>query len=132
MYTLIQEHRQSKWVLLQFLFLGSAFLITEKFVEYLVDEKQLFPESFILESSIFLTIWLSLDTIFCAISRDKSCLKSLFNKTIAKFSLISLALSLLIAEIFFKFHSFLLEYSSMLVLWFLLDFLISKLTNKKA
>lgn len=130
MYTLLRERRQSKDLLLQVLFLGLAFFITEKFVDYLVEEKRLFPESFTLESAIFLTMWLGLDLVVCSILKYRSCLKSLLSQGIAKISLPSLAVSWVIAEMFFKFHSFVIECLSMLGLWFLLDLTASKLARK--
>lgn len=130
MYTLLQERRRLKDLLLQFLLLGLAFFITEKFVDYLVEEKQLFPESFTLESAIFLTNWFVLDLVVCSILRYQSCLQSLFSQGIAKISLPSLAVAWVVAEVFFKFHSFALELLSMLGLWFLLDFAANRLIRK--
>lgn len=130
MYTLLRERRQLKDLLLQVLFVGLAFFITERFVDYLVEEKRLFPESFTLESAIFLTSWFGLDLIVCSILKYRSCLQSLFSQGIAKISLPSLAVSWVVAEVFFKFHSFLLECLSMLGLWVLLDFIANKLVRK--
>ena len=130
MYTLVQERRQLKDLLLQILFMGLAFLITEKFVDYLVEEKQLFSESFTLESIIFLTTWFSLDLVICSILKHRSCLQSLFSVGIAKISLPSLAVSWVVAEILFKFYSFGLELLSMLGLWFVLDFAVNKVVRK--
>jgi hypothetical protein len=41
----------------------------------------------------------------------------------------SLLVALLIAELFYKFHSFLLEAASFLATWFILDVLVTKLLS---
>lgn len=130
MYTLLRDRHQLKDLLLQVLFLGLAFFITEKFVDYLVEEKQFFPESFTLESAIFLASWFALDLIVSSVLKYRSCLQSLFSLEIAKISLPSLTISWVVAEIFFKFHSFTLELLSMLGLWFVLDFAANKVVRK--
>ena len=131
MYTLIQERQHlKKELFLQVLFLTMAFLLTEKFVDYLVEEKRIFPESFTLESIIFMGSWFGLDLIVCSIFRLRSILQSLARKRIAQVALPSLGLSWIIAEVYFKFYNFGLEFVSMLGLWFVLDFVSNKLIGK--
>lgn len=42
----------------------------------------------------------------------------------------TLALALIIAELFFKFHSFTLECGAFLATWFVLDFLIQRILRR--
>ncbi len=130
MYSLIQERNQPKYLVLQILLLGISGLITEKFVEILVEEKHLLPEGFALESIIFLTIWFGLDWCACSILKFRSFLQSFAHRTVPKQSLITLAIAWLIAALFFKFYSFLLEFSAMIVLWVMFDFLAGKIQRK--
>jgi hypothetical protein len=130
MYSLLRERNQFKDLALQSLLLGISSFITEKFVEILVEEKEIFPESFVLESIIFLTIWFSLDLFVCTILKAKSFLQSFTNQGVARRCLTTLAISWIVAAVFFKFYSFVLELSMMLGLWILLDFLSSKVGRK--
>jgi hypothetical protein len=130
MYTLLQERNRIKDLTQQVFLLGIAGLTTEKLVEILIKEKNIFPESFALESIIFLTIWLGLDLFLCSIFKSRSFLKSFTNRVVAGRCLTTLAIAWGFAAIFFKFYSFVLEFSAMLGLWFLLDFLGSK-ANKR-
>jgi hypothetical protein len=130
MYSLLQERNQIKALSLQALLIGISSFSTEGFVEFLVKEKRIFPESFVLESIIFLTVWFGLDLFISSILRSKSLLQSFTNQTVAKHCLTTLAVAWIIAAVFFKFYSFILEFSAMLVLWFLLDFLSRKVSRK--
>ncbi len=130
MYTLLQERNRIKDLGQQILLLGIAGFTTEKFVEILIKEKSIFPESFALESIVFLTIWFSLDLFLCSILKSRSFLKSFTNRVVAGRCLMTLAIAWGFAAIFFKFHSFVLEFSAMLGLWFFLDFLGSKANRR--
>ncbi len=130
MYSLLQERNQFKYLVLQVLLLGISGFVTEKFVEILVEEKHLFPESFALESIIFLTIWFGLDWAACSILGFKSFLQSFMDRRIAKRGLTTLAIAWLIAALLFRFYSFVVEFSAMLTLWLILDFLGSKVSRK--
>ena len=130
MYTLLQERNRVKDLAQQGVLLVIAGFTTEIFVEILIKEKNIFPESFALESLVFLTIWVALDLLLCSILRSKSFLKSFTDLVVARRGLTTLAIAWGIAAIFFKFHSFLLEFSSMLALWFLLDFLVSQVDRR--
>ena len=130
MYSLLRERNQFKELALQALMVGISGFTTEKFVESLVEEKNLFPESFALESIIFLTIWFGLDLFICSILKSKSFLQSFANQGVAKHCLITLSITWVIAALFFRFYSFILESSAMLGLWFLLDFLSNKVKWK--
>jgi hypothetical protein len=130
MYSLLRERNQFKNLALQSLLIGTAGFTTEKIVEVLVEEKQIFPESFALESIIFLTIWFGLDLFASSILRSRSFLQSFTNQVVARHCLTSLAVSWIVAAVFFKFYSFVLELSMMLGLWLLLDFLSSKVGRK--
>jgi hypothetical protein len=130
MYSLLRERNQFKNLALQSLLIGTAGFTTEKIVEVLVEEKQIFPESFALESIIFLAIWFGLDLFVCSILRSRSFLQSFTNQVVVRQCLASLAISWLIAAVFFRFYSFVLELSMMLGLWLLLDFVSSKIAGK--
>lgn len=130
MYTLLQERNRIKDFAQQVFLLGIAGFTTEKFVEILVKEKSIFPESFALESIVFLTIWVGLDFFLCSILKSRSFLKSFTNQVVAGRCLTTLAIAWGFAAILFKFHSFVLEFSAMLGLWFLLDFLVSKMNRR--
>lgn len=130
MYSLLRERNQFKDLALQSLLLGFSGFITEKFVEILVEEKGILPESFALESIIFLTIWFGLDLFACSILRSRSLLQSFTNQVVARHCLTTLAISWIVAAVFFKFYSFVVELSMMLGLWLLLDFLSSKVGRK--
>ena len=130
MYSLLKERRQLQDLSLQALLIGISGFATEMFVETLVDSYHLFPESFALESLIFLTAWFSLDLLACSALRSHSFLQSLMNLKMAKRCLTTLAIAWITAIIFFKFHSFVLEFAAMLALWSLLDFGLGKLSRK--
>ncbi len=122
MYTLMIERRQPLAFILQLFLLGLSFPITEKCVEYLVDERQLLPESFLIESALFLGIWLCLDAVSSIVLKMKSCFNYLLNNPLKRNSFVTLLLAWGFASLFFQFHSFILECCAMLVLWFALDF----------
>ena len=130
MYTLLQERNRVKDLAQQGFLLVIAGFTTEIFVEILVKEKNIFPESFALESLVFLVIWLGLDLLLCSILKSRSFLKSFSDRVIARRGLTTLAIAWGFAAIFFKFHSFILEFSAMLGLWFLLDFLASRVSRR--
>lgn len=130
MYTLLQERNRFKDLSQQIFLLGIAGFTTEKFVEILIEEKSIFPENFALESIVFLTIWFGLDLLFCSILKSRSFLKSFTNRVVARRCLMTLAIAWGFAAIFFKFYGFILEFSAMLGLWFLLDFLVSKVNGR--
>lgn len=131
MYTLVHERwHLKKELLLQVLFLAVAFLLTERFVDYLVEERRIFPESFTLESLVFMGSWFTLDLVVCSIFRLKSIPRSFAQKRIAQVTLPSLGVSWVVAESYFKFYSFGLECISMLGLWFVLDFVSNKLIGR--
>jgi hypothetical protein len=129
MYSLLQERNQLKYLVLQLLLIGISGVITEKLVEILVEEKHLFPESFALESVVFLAIWFCLDWLVCSILRLRSFLQSFANRTISRQILITLAIAWLVASLFFRFYSFMLEFAAMLMLWWVLDFLSSRMSR---
>lgn len=130
MYTLLQERNRIKDLTQQVFLLGIAGFTTEKFVEILIEEKSIFPESFALESIVFMTIWFGLDLFVCSILKSRSFLKSFTNRVVAGRCLTTLLIAWGFAAIFFKFHSFVLEFSAMMGLWFLLDFLGSKVNRR--
>jgi len=130
MYTLLQERNRIKDLAQQGFLLGIAGFTTENFVEILIKEKSIFPESFALESIVFLTIWVGLDLFLCSILKSRSFLKSFTDQVVAGRGLTTLAIAWGFAAIFFKFHSFVLEFSAMLGLWFLLDFLASQVNRR--
>jgi hypothetical protein len=57
-------------------------------------------------------------------------LKSLTNRAVARRCITTLAIAWAVAAIFFKFYSFVIEFSTMLGVWFVLDFLVSKVSKK--
>lgn len=128
MYSLLQERNRIRDLAQQVCLLGIAGFTTEKIIDILITEKNIFPESFALESLVFLTIWVGLDLFLCSIVQSRSFLKSFMNQVVAGRCLTSLAIAWGLAAIFFKFHSFLLECSAMLGLWFLLDSLASQVS----
>ncbi|BAZ22857.1 hypothetical protein NIES4073_37450 [Kalymmatonema gypsitolerans NIES-4073] len=130
MYTLLRERHRAKDLFLQVFLLVVAFFSTEVFVENLVERLHLFPESFTLESLIFVGIWLVLDFIACSVIGNRSILGSFFRQGIAQVSLSSFLVSLVIAELFFKFYNFGLELLAMLGVWSVLDFASQKLIRK--
>lgn len=132
MYTLLRERHQTKDLFLQVFLLVTAFFSTKVFVEYLVERLHLFPESFTLESLVFVGIWLGLDFIACSVIRNRSILRSFVRQGIAQVSLSSFLVSLVIAELFFKFYNFGLELLAMLAVWSVLDFASQKLIRKSS
>lgn len=131
MYSLLQQRHQFKYLALQMLLLGISSFATERFVDILVEEKHLFPESFALESIIFLIIWFGLDLCVSSVLKFRSFLQSLTNRTVvANRGLITLAIAWFITALFFQFYSFMLEFAAMLALWWVLDFLGSKIGRK--
>ena len=93
MYSLLQERNRMKDLVQQFFLLGIAGFTTEKFAEIFIQEKSLFPESYALESAVFLTIWVGLDVFLCSILRSRSFLKSFANQVVAGSSLTTLAIA---------------------------------------
>ncbi len=128
MYSLLQERNRMRDLAQQVCLLGIAGFTTEKTVEVLITEKNVFPESFALESVVFLTIWVGLDLFLCSVLHSRSFLKSFMDQVVARRCLTALAIAWGFSAIFFKFHSFLLEFSAMLGLWFLLDSFASQLS----
>jgi hypothetical protein len=127
MYSILRERNQLKDIAQQLVLLAISGFVTEKIVEILVKERGIFPESFALESFVFLATWFGLDLFACSILRSNSFLKSLNNRVVAKRCLITLVIAWITAILFFRFYSFTLELSAMLVLWFLLDFLLERI-----
>ena len=58
-----------------------------------------------------------------------SLIRSLQTKRLMAMQVVALGASLIFAEIFYKFHSFLLESIAFLVTWYILDFLIQTLAS---
>ena len=130
MYSILRDRNRFRDIFQQGLLLVISSFITEKIVEFLVKEKNILPESFALESIVFLTTWFGLDLFVCSVLKSSFLLKSLGNRAVAKRCLITLSIAWVTAALFFRFYSFTLELSAMLVLWFLLDFLIDRVRQK--
>jgi hypothetical protein len=130
MYSLLRERIDFKNCTLQSLLLGSSVLLTEAFVRILVEERRIFPESFALESILFLAIWFGLDFFTCSILGSKSILQSFTNQAIAGRCLTTLAISWTLAIVFFRVYSFAFELLMMLGLWLLLDYFSNKAGRK--